>query len=132
MSSASSLLGAFRHRLVREIGMHLGLLAVAMQLGLAVAHIMPVQAATGDTGIEIAWCSGAAGHEPAEPAAAHAGHVCPLCQLPPLGPDPSMAGNVVAPVVWQAAAIVYPHETPACADAVSFRPFQPRAPPSIA
>lgn len=126
MSSSRSLLGVFRHWLLRETGLYLGLLAVAMQLGLAVAHVAPAQA---ETGFGLQLCSGAAVHDPLAPETAHSASVCPLCQLPPLGPEPAMDAALVAPVVWHVAADFAFDDAPALPDALSSRPIQPRAPP---
>jgi hypothetical protein len=126
MSPARSILGVFRHWLLRETGLYLGLLAVAMQLGLAVAHVAPARA---EAGIGLPWCSGATNHEPLAPETAHAGAVCPLCQLPPLGPDPTIDAGLVAPIAWHVDVVFDPDDAPARSGARIFQPIQPRAPP---
>ncbi len=129
MSSARSILGVFRHWLLRETGLYLGLLAIAMQLGLAVAHVAPAPAQA-ESGIALPWCSGsAADHQPLAPETAHAGAVCPLCQLPPLGPDPAIDAGLVAPVLWHVAVVFSSKDAPARPGARSAQPIQPRAPP---
>ncbi len=126
MAPSRSLLGVFRHWLLRETGLYLGLLAVAMQLGLAVAHVAPAQA---EAGFGLQLCSGAAVHDPLAPETAHSASVCPLCQLPPLGPEPAMDAGLAAPVVWHVAVEFDFADASAPIDALSTRPIQPRAPP---
>ncbi len=132
MSPARSLLAFFRRPLSREIGLHLGLLAVLLQIGLAVLHVAPSFAhAIGGPALEAAWC-GTPEHTPAVPAEANAGGVCPLCQLPPIGPVPAAVSDTILPVVWSAEAIVYFRDAVPAAPGYFIRSVRPRGPPPSA
>lgn len=132
MPPARSLLAFFRRPLLREIGLQLGLLAVLLQVGLAVLHVAPSFAnAIGGPALEAAWC-GTSDHASTVPAEASAVKVCPLCQLPPLGPVPAAASDAAAPVVWTAGAVDYFWEAVPAAPGHFARPIQPRGPPASA
>ena len=129
MSPARSLLAFFRRPLLREIGLHLGLLAVVLQVGLTVLHVAPAFAGVvGGPALESAWC-GTTDHEPAVPAATHARDVCPLCQLPPLGPVPRTVAEFCVPVTWDARPVRYFNEAVTVEPIGFARPIQPRGPP---
>jgi len=128
MTFASFLLANFRRPLLREIGLHLGLLAVLLQVGLAVLHVAP---AVAGPQIEAAWC-GTPAHTPDAPVEANARGVCPLCQLPPLGPAPDAAAVSILPVVWPAMPVVHAVDIDVPPAGHFARPAQPRGPPPSA
>lgn len=129
MPPARSLLAFFRRPLLREIGLHLGLLAVLLQVGLTVLHVAPaIAGVVGGSALESAWC-GTTDHEPEVPAATHARDVCPLCQLPPVGPVPRPGAESVGPVTWEVRHVRYFHAGVTIEPVGFARPIQPRGPP---